>query len=275
MIGYMIEQEFRNIVKGKEIVTIVTQIRVDAEDPAFLRPTKPIGRRYSKQEKDTIKNDWCWAIDEAIVQGQKEEMFRRIVASPEPQEILEISAIKKLIESDTVVITCGGGGIPVIKNKDGSVHGVEAVIDKDKAGALLATSLNADALIMLTDVEYVYLDWKDVQKRRALKTITPEEISLHSFAEGSMGPKVFAAAEFVRKGGRWAAIGSLEKLTEIMDGTSGTRVIESESRRNAIYTPYDVSSLPSTWSLPIFIFFFFFSIDSNFPLTKASKMGSK
>jgi carbamate kinase len=274
MIGYMIEQEFRNIVKGKEIVTIVTQIRVDAEDPSFLRPTKPIGRRYTKSETEKIKNDWTWGIDEATVKGENEEMYRRLVASPEPKEILEISAIRKLIESDTVVITCGGGGIPVIKNKDGSVHGVEAVIDKDKAGALLATSLNADALIMLTDVEFVYLDWKDPQKRRALKTITPEELSQYSFAEGSMGPKVFAAADFVRKGefninffffqtiffllkqgGRWAAIGSLEKLTEIMDGTSGTRVIESESRKNAVYTPYDVATLPNSWS---FFFFFYF-----------------
>eukprot|EP01091_Cochliopodium_minus_P007612 TRINITY_DN174_c0_g1_i1.p1 TRINITY_DN174_c0_g1~~TRINITY_DN174_c0_g1_i1.p1 ORF type:complete len:681 (-),score=219.17 TRINITY_DN174_c0_g1_i1:53-2095(-) len=247
MIGYLIEQEFRNVVKGKEIVTIVTQIEVDPKDPAFLKPTKPIGRRYSKSEKDSLKNDWSWGVDEAIVNGQKEEMFRRMVASPEPKDILEIKAIRKLIEADSVVITCGGGGIPVMKNPDGSVHGVEAVIDKDKAGALLATSLNADALIMLTDVEFVYLDWKDPQKRRAVKNITPEELSQYSFADGTMGPKVFAAAEFVRKGGKWAAIGSLEKLTEIMEGTSGTRVIESEQRKNAIYLPYDISSLPTSW----------------------------
>lgn len=152
MIGYLIEQEFRTVIPGKEIATIVTQVEVDANDPAFKRPTKPIGRRYSKEEKESLgKNGWEWGEDQAIVQGQKETMYRRVVPSPLPKRILEINAIKRLLEADNVVVTCGGGGIPCVRNSaDGSIVGIEAVIDKDISAALLASSLKADALIMLT-----------------------------------------------------------------------------------------------------------------------------
>lgn len=217
MIGYMIEQELGNIIPADDhIVTVLTQVVVDSKDPAFETPTKPVGPIYARHEAErlSIEKGWCIASDG--------KYFRRVVASPEPQRIIEIEAIRVLVEEGMVVICAGGGGIPVAYNGN-KLYGVEAVIDKDLASGLLARSLNAGMFIMLTDVDYVYVDWGGPQQR-AIHAAHPDAIEELDFESGSMGPKVQGACRFVRETGRRSVIGRLRHLEDVVEGRSGTLI---------------------------------------------------
>lgn len=215
-----IEQELGNVILAQnEIATLLTQIEVDATDPAFRKPTKQIGPIYGKKEVAALTTSHGWVM---VPDGSH---FRRAVPSPSPKRILEIGIIRLLIKHGVTVICAGGGGIPVIQRKDGSYVGIEAVIDKDHASSLLAREIGADALLMLTDVDGVYLGWGTAQQRR-LEFVKPAELSAYSFAAGSMGPKVQAAIDFVAGGGKMAGIGRLEDALEILRRRAGT-IIEA------------------------------------------------
>jgi carbamate kinase len=219
-IGYLIELELGNLLPFEvQLGTILTMIEVDPADPAFSNPTKPIGPVYTEAEAMQL------AADRGFVMKRDGAHYRRVVASPEPKRIFELKPIQWLLGKGCVVICAGGGGIPTMyePGRERWLTGVEAVIDKDRASALLATDLKADLLVLATDVDGVYLDWGTPQQRR-LECVTPEELSRHSFPDGSMGPKVDAAARFVRLTGRRAAIGALDDLAAMIDGTTGTRI---------------------------------------------------
>ena len=218
MIGYMIEQEMGNLLPFEvPFATILTQVEVDQADPAFLHPTKPIGPVYSKDEAEQLAAEKGWRI---APDGDK---FRRVVASPRPKRIFEIRPIKWLLEHGSVVICAGGGGIPTCYDENGKLHGVEAVIDKDLCSSLLAQELEADLLVIATDVDAAYIDYgKPTQK--AIAQAHPDALRPMPFASGSMGPKVQAACEFAEKTGKTAVIGSLSDIEEIVRGQAGTRV---------------------------------------------------
>lgn len=219
MIGYMIEQELGNLLPIEyPFATILTMVEVDPEDPAFDEPTKPIGPVYSEAEAKRLEADKGWAMK------PDGEQWRRVVPSPEPHRIFEMRPIHWLLEKGTIVICAGGGGIPTIYNKEGNLEGVEVVIDKDRASALLAFELEADLLIMATDTDGVYLDWGTEDARRIERT-TPDEIEKYEFAAGSMGPKVEAAADFVSRTGQRAVIGALADIPAMVEGTSGTQFV--------------------------------------------------
>lgn len=217
MIGYMIEQELASLVSAKSFATLLTLIKVDPSDPAFAHPTKPIGPVYDEATAKRLAGERGWAI---APDGDK---WRRVVPSPRPLEILEGFVIAYLVERGVVVICTGGGGIPVTASVDGSIVGVEAVIDKDLASSLLARQLKADLLLMLTDVDAVY-DGYGTSDARALGRITVTELTDHDFPAGSMGPKVSAAIEFTEATGNPSAIGRLEDTLDIVQGRKGTRI---------------------------------------------------
>lgn len=198
MVGYMLDLALHNVLPEREVVTLITEVVVDSQDPAFLAPSKPIGPADA----------------------------RRLVASPEPQAIVELRSLRTLIDSGALVICAGGGGVPVAVGSDGMLHGVEAVVDKDLTAALLARRLDADVFVMLTDVDGVHLDWGEAEDRR-LDAATPAELREHSFEAGSMGPKVEAACRFVEATGGRAAIGALEDAAAIVRGGPGTQIAQS------------------------------------------------
>jgi carbamate kinase len=221
MIGYLIQEELRNLLPQEtQVATVLTMITVDPDDPAFARPTKFVGPVYQQDAADTLaaKKGWAFRPDGAG--------WRRVVPSPEPRQILEIKPIGWLLEHGAVVICAGGGGIPTVHptSDPGTLTGVEAVIDKDLAGELLAEDLGADLFLMATDVDGVYLNW-GTPEQRLLDRVTPGELASQQFAAGSMGPKVEAAARFVAKTGHRAAIGSLADIPGIVAGTAGTNVV--------------------------------------------------
>ena len=219
MIGYMIEQELGNLLPIEyPFATILTMVEVDPEDPAFDEPTKPIGPVYSEAEAKRLEADKGW------VMKPDGEQWRRVVPSPEPHRIFEMRPIHWLLEKGTIVICAGGGGIPTIYNEEGNLEGVEVVIDKDRASALLAFELEADLLIMATDTDGVYLDWGTEDAHRIERT-TPDEIEKYEFAAGSMGPKVEAAADFVSRTGQRAVIGALADIPAMVEGTAGTQFV--------------------------------------------------
>ncbi len=219
MIGYIIEQELGNLLPMEEpLATILTMVEVDPEDPAFDNPTKPIGPVYSEQEAKTLAEQRGWSI------ARDGKHWRRVVASPEPQRIFEMRPIHWLLENGATVICAGGGGIPTVYKPDGTLEGVEVVIDKDRASALLAFELDAGLLILATDTDGVYLDWGAEDARRIERT-TPEQMEQHEFEEGSMGPKVEAACDFVRRSGGRAVIGALSDMQGMVAGTAGTQFI--------------------------------------------------
>jgi carbamate kinase len=223
MIGYLIEQELGNLLAGKRrCVTLLTQVEVDATDPAFKHPAKHIGPVYSENEAHRLAREKGWSV---AADGMH---YRRVVASPRPQSVLELSVIRLLVEQGIVVVCAGGGGIPVVRRQDGSLIGVEAVIDKDFASALLARELRADALLMLTDVDGVYRDWGGAGAR-AIRSAAPQALRQLEFAAGSMGPKVEAACEFVEQTGTMAAIGRLDDAQAILRGEAGTLITPSVS----------------------------------------------
>jgi carbamate kinase len=196
MIGYLLEQELMNALPpGTDCATLLTRVEVDPADPAFDRPTKPIGPVYTQKEAGPVIAGHGWSMVEEATGG-----LRRVVASPLPIAILGIVPIRMLVEAGVCVICAGGGGIPVVRGRDGKMEGVEAVIDKDRTSALLARILDADVLLMLTDVAAVFRDWGGPAED-AIGRTTPEALDELTFAEGSMGPKITAACDFVRAGG--------------------------------------------------------------------------
>jgi len=221
MIGYLIEQELENLLPPeRRCATLLTQIEVDAHDPAFKHPAKPIGPIYAEMEARKLAHEKGWSI------APDGEHFRRVVASPKPQRILELSVIQLLVEQGIVVICAGGGGIPVVRRTDGGLVGVEGVIDKDFASALLARELKADVFLMLTDVDAVYCDWA-TPGERAIRRAAPQAMRSFAFAPGSMGPKVEAACEFVEQTGAMAGIGRLDEVLAIPSGEAGTLITQA------------------------------------------------
>ena len=218
MIGYLIEQELGSLLPERTIATVLTMVEVDPDDPAFGDPTKPIGPVYNETEAARIRAEGRWAI------ARDGEYWRRVVASPAPRRVVELQAVEWLLTSGATVICAGGGGIPTVRREDGRLEGVEAVIDKDCASALLASELGAEVLILATDVDAVYADWNE-PGASPLRHVTPTELCSLSFDRGSMGPKVEAACEFVNGGPRRrAAIGSLADVEAMLEGRAGTQI---------------------------------------------------
>lgn len=219
MIGYLIEQELMNALPpGTDCATLLTRVEVNPLDPAFDQPTKPIGPVYTAEEAKLVRSEHRWSMVEEAKGG-----LRRVVPSPLPIAILNIAPIRLLVEAGVCVICAGGGGIPVLRGKDGKMDGVEAVIDKDRTAALLAQALDADILLMLTDVQAVFRDWGGPDQA-AIGVITPDALSVMHFAAGSMGPKIASASAFVLAGGKMAGIGRLEDARAIVEERAGTRV---------------------------------------------------
>jgi carbamate kinase len=225
MIGYLVMQELGNLLPLEmPLVTMLTMIEVDPADPAFGNPTKPIGPIYGEDEARRLAAEKGWAFK------PDGDHMRRVVPSPMPKHIFGIEPVKWVLERGSVVICAGGGGIPTVYTDDTvpagrRLTGVEAVIDKDLASAVLAADLNADALLIVTDVDAVYADW-GTPNQRPIRAATPAELAKAEFAEGSMGPKVRAACQFVaQSGGRAvAAIGSINDAAGLLDGSAGTSV---------------------------------------------------
>jgi len=223
--GYMIQQcltaELLQRGLNHTVCTLVSRSLVDADDPALENPTKPVGPFYSEEEANEFREQKGWEMIEDSGRG-----YRRVVYSPKPLRILEINAVRQLIEAQNIVITCGGGGIPVVRNGN-ELEGVEAVIDKDRASSLLAQQLDVDRFIITTDVDAVYLDYGTSDQKK-LKTVSLEHAKQYlesgEFPEGSMGPKVEAAVEFAQTTGRDAVIGALTELDQILLNKSGTRI---------------------------------------------------
>ena len=223
MIGYLIQQELGNVLPfAKRIASLLTLVEVDRDDPAFADPTKPIGPIYEEHEAAGLAAEKGWAFK------PDGASFRRVVPSPLPQRIFGLEPIEWLLERDAVVICAGGGGVPVMYTDEAvpagkRLVGVEAVIDKDLASALLARELGADALVIVTDVEAVYSGW-GTPEQRPIRRATPAALAGTEFAAGSMGPKVRAACSFVEKTGGLAAIGSIADTAALLRGETGTTV---------------------------------------------------
>lgn len=227
--GYMLQQTMQNTVKKsrvvrKDVVTIITQVVVDENDPSFKTPTKPIGQFFSKEEIEEIARTEKWTVVEDSGRG-----WRRIVPSPRPLRIVEKDTIGHLLEKGKIVIACGGGGLPVIQLEDGALDGVEAVVDKDYASSKLAQQLGLDELIILTAVDRVSLNFGR-HDQKEIETMTVSEARKYQeeghFPPGSMGPKVEAAIEFLENGGKRAIITSQEMLVSALQGCAGTQIVK-------------------------------------------------
>jgi carbamate kinase len=221
MIGYVLQQELGNeLPQDKRFATLLTQIEVDPADPAFADPTKPIGPVYAKPQADALAAEKGWAFK------PDGDGFRRVVPSPSPRHIYGLEPVEWLLDHDCVVVCAGGGGIPVMHTDEPvpagrRLVGVEAVIDKDLASALLAKELHADVLAIVTDVDAVYTDW-GTPGAAAIRRASPEALAATQFASGSMGPKVKAARTFVTETGGLAAIGSIADAAALVRGEAGT-----------------------------------------------------
>lgn len=217
MIGYLIEQELENALDhARPVATLLTQVVVDPRDPAFATPTKFVGPVYDKAEAEARARAAGWAI---AADGPH---WRRVVASPKPREIPDLGILRLLLSQEVIVICAGGGGIPVVRRADGSLIGIEAVIDKDAASALLAGALGADALLLLTDVDAVYQDFA-TPAARPRPQLSADEARAFGAPAGSMGPKLSAGADFAETGG-FTAIGRLQDALALLSGTAGTRI---------------------------------------------------
>jgi len=216
MIGYILARELGNAAGGaRPIATVLTQVQVDRDDPAFRNPTKFIGPLYEQAAAGRLAASRGWKMER---DGEK---WRRVVASPKPVGVVELETLKLLLAHGVTVICGGGGGIPVCRTQEGALAGVEAVIDKDLVSALLATELGADALLLLTDVDAVYRDW-GAPGAAPIARMSLEEAAAMHLPAGSMGPKVDAARQFVEAGGRLAAIGRIGDAAAILSGEAGT-----------------------------------------------------
>lgn len=225
-LGYRLQQSLGNALRDlgspRAVATVVTQVVVDPADPAFLAPSKPVGPFYDRARADLLVAERGFVMAEDAGRG-----FRRVVPSPEPLEVVEADAIRTLVGAGVVVIAAGGGGIPVVRDSKGRLHGVEAVIDKDRASALLARGLAADVLVIFTDVPEVRLDYRKPGER-PVRRLSVAEARSHlrsgQFPSGSMGPKVEAAAAFTEASGRPSVITSAERVLDALAGTAGTTV---------------------------------------------------
>lgn len=223
-IGYMFQKALRNELRQRgiqrEIVSIVTQVRVERHDPAFLQPSKPIGSFMDKDASEGLALKMGWKVREEYGQG-----WRRVVPSPLPVEIMELAAIRKLTDTGFVVVTCGGGGIPVIEKENGKLRGVEAVVDKDYTSSLLARNLTADLLLITTSVEKVALDYGK-HDQRSLSRVSLSEARDHyangHFPAGSMGPKITAIIDYLSAGGQRGLITSPANIGRALAGETGT-----------------------------------------------------
>jgi len=228
-IGYMIQQTLVNELKdagiNRDVVTLITQVMVDKEDPGFLNPTKPVGPFYTKIQKEKYGKHRGHVFQRIEMKGER---YRRVVPSPDPLRILEGKVIKDLFESGVIVVASGGGGVPVISDDDGHIRGIEAVIDKDLAGEKLAESVGADLLMILTEVDQVYLNFGK-KDQKGLTTLRPEEakkcLGEGQFPAGSMGPKIEACVRFIEYGGEKAIITCLECADDALEGKGGTQII--------------------------------------------------
>ena len=219
MIGYLLEQELANLLPAsRNVATLLSRVEVDLHDPAFDHPTKPIGPVFASAQASALALAHGWVF------GPDGDGQRRLVASPRPLRVTGLAPLKWLLAQGVVVIAAGGGGIPVARSADGrSLHGVEAVIDKDLCSSLLACDLAADVLVIATDVGNVSLDW-GLPTQRALRQVTPQALAGMAFAAGTMGPKVEAACQFALATGRRAVIGSLDEIEAMVAGQAGTEV---------------------------------------------------
>jgi carbamate kinase len=217
-IGYVLELELDNAIPDQETVAVLTRVVVDADDPAFSAPSKFIGPVYSESQARSLAHRHGWTVKP---DGQN---WRRVVPSPRPQRIVQLRAIERLVDAGFLVVCTGGGGIPVVEDRHGRHRGVEAVIDKDLASALLAVDLHADMLVLATDVPAVYSDYGTPAQRPIAQT-TPTGLRSRQFAAGSMGPKVEAVCRFVEHTGARGVIGSLDQIDELVSGRAGTQVL--------------------------------------------------
>ena len=227
-IGYMLQQnlvnDFREMGIDRAVATVVTQVEVSPEDPAFVTPTKPIGSFLDEAEAKRRRDEEGWDVVEDAGRG-----WRRVVASPQPVDILEIGVIRTLLDAGVVVIAVGGGGIPVARDESGDLRGVPAVIDNDLASALLATEIEADLLLISTAVEQVALRWGQPDQEW-VPEMTLAELERYlaeggHFAEGSMAPKMQAVVQFLRSGGSQAIITNPQQIEAAIAGTAGTRIV--------------------------------------------------
>ncbi len=225
-IGYLLAQSLHNELAANGIsvpvVCLVTQTVVSANDPALQHPTKPIGPFYSRADAEEKKRTLGWHIVEDAARG-----YRRVVPSPEPLEIVELGLIRELVDGGALVVSTGGGGIPVVR-ENGGLRGIEAVIDKDRASAVLASQLGVDLFAISTDTDYVYLNYKK-PNQSPISRVTASELANHyrdgHFPPGNMGPKVESVLSFLRKGGKEAVITSYEHLADAVGGNAGTRIL--------------------------------------------------
>jgi len=226
-IGYQLQESLQNELHAlgidKQVVTLVTQVEVDPDDEAFSHPTKPIGLFYDKETAARIEKEKHYSFVEDAGRG-----YRRVVPSPQPKSIVELESIKTLIENDTLVIAAGGGGVPVIREQHDSFKGVDAVIDKDKTSALLGADIHCDQLIILTAIDYVYVNY-NTENQKALTTVTPEELEAYikedQFAKGSMLPKIESAISFIKNNPKGSVlITSLDQLDNALEGKIGTLI---------------------------------------------------
>jgi len=225
-IGYMIQQSLTNRLRKEGldrcVVTVLTQVIVDKHDTAFSNPTKPIGPFFTREDAERFRKEKGWHIVEDSHRG-----YRRVVASPDPLKVVEDRAVRGLLEAGDIVIAVGGGGIPVIMKEDGDLEGVDVVVDKDLASSVLARDIKADCLMMITGVEYVFLNFKQPNER-ALKALTVKEAERYlkegHFPPGSMGPKIQAAINFLNWGGEVAIIAAIDKVKEALEGITGTKI---------------------------------------------------
>jgi carbamate kinase len=223
-LGYMIERDLREELRrrgrGDEIATLITEVEVDPADPALARPDKPVGRFFEREEAERLARERGWSMQEDSHRG-----WRRVVPSPAPVAIVQLRTVRRLVRAGVIVIACGGGGIPVARDPAGRIFGIEAVIDKDRASALLAAQLGAKRLVFTTSVDAIYRDFLTAG-RRPLRETTVSELSALTaegqFPAGSMGPKVAAALEFIAAGGHEVIVCHPEMLVAALEGRAGT-----------------------------------------------------
>ena len=234
MIGTLLVRELRNKLPDRNVVAVVTHTQVDPDDPAYQHPTKFIGQTYTKLQADQLTRDRAWTM------APDGDDWRRVVPSPLPRTVLEASTVRSLVTAGTVVVCAGGGGIPVVRNPNtGLLHGSEAVVDKDRTAALLAEQLDADVLLILTDVTHVFAHYGH-RHEHALPAATPAELRALDLPEGSMRPKADAAATFVEHTGGIAGIGPLDDALGILLGTTGTLIRPDKQASNGRVTPDEV-----------------------------------
>jgi len=228
-LGFMLQQSLQNELRRvgieRPVAAIVTQVRVDADDPAFAKPTKPIGPFYSEEQAQQVRKEFGWTVKEDANRG-----WRRVVPSPIPVEVVEAEAIGTLVESGAIVISVGGGGVPVVRNADGMLEGVDAVIDKDRASDLLGRLIGADVLVIITQVDKVFARF-GTPEQEALDVLPADRaramLEAGEFPAGSMGPKIEAALAFLAGGGQEVIITSPEYLIDAIEGREGTRILPS------------------------------------------------